>query len=104
MKQRTVEIAPEARKDLFEIYNWIADAVGPQTALRYIERLETYCAGLALASERGTQRNDIRMGLRTIGFERRATIAFTVSRDHVTILRIFQGGRDWEVVLGNDEE
>ncbi len=34
-------------------------------------------------------------GLRIVGFERRVTVAFTVSEDRVTILRLFYGGRDW---------
>jgi plasmid stabilization system protein ParE len=41
-------------------------------------------------------RDDIRPGLRVVGFERRATIAFRVEDDRVTILRIFHGGRDWQ--------
>jgi hypothetical protein len=38
-------------------------------------------------------------GLRTIGFERRATIAFQVMQDEVVILRIFYGGEDYERAL-----
>jgi toxin ParE1/3/4 len=37
--------------------------------------------------------------LRIVGFERRITIAFTVSTENVTILGIFYGGRDWEKEL-----
>jgi toxin ParE1/3/4 len=49
------------------------------------------------ASERGRRRDDIRPGLRIIGFERRVTVAFAVEEERVVILRIFYGGRDWEV-------
>jgi toxin ParE1/3/4 len=41
----------------------------------------------------GTSRDDIRPGLRTLGFERRATIAFTAQGDDVIILRILYAGR-----------
>jgi toxin ParE1/3/4 len=41
-------------------------------------------------------RDDIRPGLRIVGFERRVTIAFSVDDGRVTILRVFYGGRDWE--------
>lgn len=41
----------------------------------------------------------IRPGMRTIGFERRITIAFAVGETSVTILRIFYGGRDWQAEL-----
>jgi toxin ParE1/3/4 len=46
--------------------------------------------------KRGTQRDDIRRGLRTIGFERRATIVFQVTNKEVVIVRIFYGGQDFE--------
>jgi toxin ParE1/3/4 len=51
---------------------------------------------MALGSERGHRRDDVRPGLRIVGFERRITIAFTVSAEDVTILRIFYAGRNWE--------
>jgi plasmid stabilization system protein ParE len=37
--------------------------------------------------------------LRTIGFERRALIAFRVGKDAVTIVCIPHGGRDFERIL-----
>ena len=99
MKERSVEFAPEALEDLIQLYDWIADAASAETAIGYIDRIETYCRGMGLASERGHKRDDIRSGLRIVGFERRVTIAFTVSETHVTILRLFYGGRNWEAVL-----
>ena len=89
MKRRNVVIAPEARADLLALYDWIADAVSPSVALGYLERLERYVQRLDTASERGTAREDLRPGLRVLGFERRVTIAFRVERDRVTVLGIF---------------
>ncbi len=40
-------------------------------------------------------RDDVRPGLRIVGFERRITIAFTATEAEVTILRLFFGGQDW---------
>ena len=60
-----------------------------------IERLETYILGFDFASERGHLREDIRPGLRIVGFENRITIAFFVEDDRVVILRIFYGGQNW---------
>ena len=96
MNERHVEFAPEAVEDLMQIYEWIANAASPETAIQYIDRIETYCRGMGVASERGHKRDDIRPGLRIIGFERRVSVAFTVSETHVTILRLFHGGRNWE--------
>ncbi|MGJ8629117.1 MAG: type II toxin-antitoxin system RelE/ParE family toxin [Sulfitobacter sp.] len=95
MKKRRVEISEEARRDLFAIYDWIAKAGAPDTAMAYVERIETACKSLDVASERGTERSDVRQGLRVIGFERSATIAFMVEEERVVILRIFSGGRNW---------
>jgi toxin ParE1/3/4 len=96
VRERDVVISPEARDDLIALYDWIAAAAHPETALKYIERIEAYCAGLRVASERGHRRDDIRPGLRIVGFERRVTIAFAVEEARVVILRVFYGGRDWE--------
>ena len=96
MKARSVEFSPEALEDLLHLYDWIADAADAETALAYIDRLESFCRDMQYASERGHKRDDIRPGLRIVGFERRVTIAFTVSATHVTILRLFYGGRNWE--------
>ena len=96
MKTRQVYFSPEAERDLTQIYDWIADVASLITALNYVSRIKNACRALDLASERGHLRNDIRPNLRIIGFERSATIAFAVSEDRVTILRIFSRGRNWE--------
>lgn len=94
MKQRTVIFSPEARDDLLRLGDWIAERAGSQVALGYMERLESYCLGFELAAERGHRRDDIRPGLRVVGFERRVAIAFRVMLAEVIILRIYYGGRD----------
>lgn len=99
MKRRAISFSPEARDDLLRLYDWIAAAAGPGIAIGYLNRLEAYCLALETASERGYRRDDLRAGLRIIGFERRVTIAFTVDEEEVTILRLFNGGQDWQAAL-----
>jgi toxin ParE1/3/4 len=99
VKPRDIVFAPEARADLLALYEWISDKAGPHVAITYIDRLERYCSRFDLASERGQARDDIRPGLRIIGFERRVTIAFMVTDHAVTILRLFYGGQNWDDVL-----
>ena len=99
MKRRVVEISQDASTDLIKLYDWITEAASATIALSYIERLEDYCKGFDLASERGHLREDIRPGLRIVGFERRVTIAFTVEDNRVIILRIFYGGQNWTDLL-----
>jgi toxin ParE1/3/4 len=53
--------------------------------------------------ERGTRRDDLAPGVRTIGFERRVTIAFRVLEDAVEILAVAYAGRDFEVDFIGDE-
>lgn len=57
MKERTVILAPEARDDLIALYDWIAAAAHPATALGYIERIEAFLQGMRFASERGLRRD-----------------------------------------------
>ncbi len=93
MKKYEVSFRPRAEADLFGLYQYIAEEAGTAVAGGYIEAA---CLALAAFPERGTRRDDLRRGLRTIGFERRATIAFQVMQDEVVIIRIFYGGRDYE--------
>lgn len=76
---RSVVLSPEAETDPVALYDWIAERASPDAALGYIDRLERYIRGFDYASKRGTRRKDIREGLRTVGFERRVTIAFNVT-------------------------
>jgi toxin ParE1/3/4 len=98
VEKREVVFSPEAQADLLRLYDYIADRSGPARAIGYIERIEAcieaYCLRFDLAAERGTRRDDIRAGLRVVGFERRVTIAFHVDRKRVTIDRILYGGRE----------
>ncbi len=87
-----------AEVDLFAIYDYIAERAGAAIALRFIESIEAYCLGFANMPERGTRRDDLRPGLRTVGFRRRATILFEVNRkaQRVVIHGVYYGGRSFE--------
>jgi toxin ParE1/3/4 len=93
-----VIFSASAKADLFAIYDYIAQAAGAQIALRFVERMEVYCLGFADAPERDTKRDDLRPGLRTVGFRRRATIVFEVDRAErrVVIHGVYYTGRSLE--------
>ena len=95
MAPRRVVYSPAARRDLEDLYDYIADRASPQIAFTYLSRIEANCLDFADFPERGTRRDDLEPGLRIVGFERRVTIAFHVSETAVTIDRIFYGGRDF---------
>ncbi|MEM6440663.1 MAG: type II toxin-antitoxin system RelE/ParE family toxin [Pseudomonadota bacterium] len=100
MRRRRVVFSSEAEADLTGLFEWIATAsASPTTALRYVERLEAFCARLEVGSERGLRRDDVRLGLRVVGFERRTNVVFIVEADSVLILRIVHGGRNWEALF-----
>jgi toxin ParE1/3/4 len=99
MEKREVRFRPPAAADLIALYDYIADEAGTGVAAGYIQRIEAACRSLETFPYRGTARDDIRTNLRTMGFERRATIVFQVGADEVTIVRIFYGGRDYERLL-----
>lgn len=99
---RKVYFRPEAEADLIGLYEYIAEASGTKIAAGYIDRIEAACMALADFPERGTRRDDLLPGLRTVGFERRATIAFRVLRTRVDIVTIAYGGRDFEGVLRDE--
>ena len=90
-----VVFRPEAEADLFEIYSYIADRAGLQTAGKYVGRMEAACLSLATFPRRGAPREDLAPGVRVLIFERRATIAYRIEGDCVRIARIFHAGRDY---------
>lgn len=100
----SVIYSPEAAQDLLQLYAYIDGRSGPDRARAYTARIEAHCTGLADFPERGRRRDDLRPGLRIIGFERRVTIAFHVSSEAVIIDRILYGGRDLEAAVGEDED
>ena len=96
---REVGFTPEAQSDLYRLEDYIAGRSGAERASAYVDRVYAYCQSFAHFAERGTMRNDIRPGLRLIGFERRITIAFHVTDEFVVIDRILYGGRDLPAAL-----
>jgi toxin ParE1/3/4 len=90
---RRLEFSPEALGDLIDLYDYIALHDGAARAIAYVDRIERCCRNLSLFPDRGKRRDDLRSGLRVLGLERRAAIAFHFTTDAVTILRILYGGR-----------
>lgn len=96
-----VVFAPEARRDLEDILVYLAPETGVVPARNYVGRIRSYCTGFSTFPERGMRREDIRPSLRLVGYRKKATIAFTVEKDLVTILRIFHRGRN--IDFGEDD-
>ncbi|NYZ12676.1 type II toxin-antitoxin system RelE/ParE family toxin [Azospirillum sp. RWY-5-1] len=93
---RRIVFRPSAQSDLLALFQYIARDSGVARARAYVARINAACQSLALFPERGTRRDDLSPGMRTIGFERRVTIAFRVIGDAVEILAVAYGGRAFE--------
>lgn len=92
---RRVTFQHAAQADLISLYEYIGERSGVARARAYVDRIEAACLALADYPERGTLRDDLRPGMRVIGFERRVAIVFSVESDGtVRIGRIVYGGRD----------
>lgn len=87
-----------AQQDLKAIFDYIENRAGSTIAEGFTTKLYQHCRQLEHAPERGTRRDELRRGLRTLGYRRRATILFEV--DHkdrrVVILGIYYDGRNYE--------
>jgi plasmid stabilization system protein ParE len=102
MKARVV-FSPEAVEQLAELYRYIAEAASPDVAAQYTEAIVSYCESLDTFPLRGSQRDDVRPGLRITNYKKRAVIAFDVDTEVVSIIGVFYGGQDYETVLRDDD-
>jgi plasmid stabilization system protein ParE len=87
-----------AGQDLDEIETYIVGKGSPGAAFDFTERIIDACQALRTFPYRGRARDDLAVGLRTIGFEGSTTITYTVDDNPatVTITGVFYDGRDWE--------
>jgi toxin ParE1/3/4 len=88
-----VVFRPSAEEDLDRIDDYIARD-NPLAASAFVRRIRERCQALAELPHCSTRRDDLRAGLRTVGFERRATIVFRIEGRTVRIRRILYGERD----------
>lgn len=90
----SVRLSDDAEDDLFNLGVWIASRADRQTARDYLGRIEAACRRLASFPDRGSPREELGPGLRSVVFERRATIIYLGTPDEVVIVRIIHRGRD----------
>jgi toxin ParE1/3/4 len=101
---KPVVLSDDAIADLDNIFEWVADAADVSVAHAYVGRLKSYLQSFELFPERGTLRPDLRTGLRTIGFRRQVTVAFTVRASDVLILRVVRRGQDIGTLFAPEED
>ncbi|MCD2171385.1 type II toxin-antitoxin system RelE/ParE family toxin [Rhizobium sp. C4] len=92
MKHRVV-LSSSAVSDVNEIFDYILAEAGERIARDYIGRMRDFLQRLELFPHRGTVINND-SNMRSVGYERRATVIFRVENGQVTILRVFHRGRN----------
>jgi len=98
-----IVFSPEAESHLVGIYQHIARETSPAMAQRFTAAIVDHCEGFDIFPGRGARRDDLRRGLRTIGFRRTVTIAFAIEEGVVTIVGVFYGGQDFEALLKDSD-
>ena len=99
-----VVFSPEALQQLSDLLDYIARRASPAIAMAYTDGIVSYCESLSTFPQRGTQRDDVRPGLRITNYKKRAVIAFAVTTEEVFILGVFYGGQDYETLLQDDAD
>ncbi len=89
-----VRLSEEAEEDLAETYLYIAERDGIERAEAVDRRLRAAFGKLADFPNRGSPRDELAPGLRSVPFERRATIYYRVTSETVDIMHIAWAGRD----------
>lgn len=93
------QLRASCQRQLLELYEWIANDGAPTAAERFVSSIIEYCERLVDMPMIGAARDDIRPGLRTVGFRHRAVIAFQLAGTRITILGVFYGRQDYEARL-----
>ncbi len=88
--------SPKAQSQLSNIFEFISAKASEEIAAKFVTSIIDYCDGFETFPERGLLRDDLRNGLRIIGYKKRVTIAFYVDEINVVILGIYYGGQDFE--------
>lgn len=95
---RSLRLDTRAIRDLTGIYDWVAQQADATVARAYISRIEARCRGLINMPNRGSGRGRT-ASLRSVPFERSATILYRVSRTEVTIIRVLRRGKDVDAIV-----
>jgi toxin ParE1/3/4 len=98
----SIVITTEARAQLNHLYDYISPHASPAIARAFTDGIVDRLATLVDFPRTGTPRDDIRVGLRTLAYRRRVTIAFIVEKEAVVVIGFFYGGQDFEALLRED--
>ncbi|HYW17631.1 MAG TPA: type II toxin-antitoxin system RelE/ParE family toxin [Allosphingosinicella sp.] len=94
MKRYKVIFLPHAERRLAAIEAYIAERASQAIAERFVAVLVDRALKLDSFPSRGTPRNDLMQGLRTIVHRRTVTIAYVVDGDEIEVTDFLYRGED----------
>jgi toxin ParE1/3/4 len=95
MTRRRIRKAPDARDDINDISEWIAQTSGSvDVAMKWLTDLYDEFDKLALTPGRGTSQEELMPGLRNTPFGN-YLIFFRSTKRVLTIVRVMHGARDY---------
>lgn len=92
MKYRVV-FSASAEEDLESLGQYLLNRFYLEKVQSFLERLVKTCLSLDTFPYRGKEHEGLSPGLRSLSFERRVTILFTVQSDDVVIVGLYYRGR-----------
>jgi toxin ParE1/3/4 len=101
VRRYSVELDLGAFEDLSAIRDRVAAEAGEGVATRFIDRVLRHLDGFEAVPMRGTSRDDIREGLRVVGWRKVVTLAYVVddAARRVLFLAVLYRGYDVEAAL-----
>ena len=100
MKRYEVIFLPDAERRLSRIEAYIADRGGSAVAERFVADVVARARRLSAFALRGTPRDDLQPGLRTVVHRRTVTIAYVVEGNRVAVTDFLYKGEDIAARLG----
>ena len=99
--RRRFTLASPAKRDLVDIWTWIAISSGGARADSILERLRESCALLARNPRIGRERPEIREGVRSFAVSPHV-IFYEANQRGVRVLRVVHGARHLARALGQN--
>lgn len=103
-----IHFTPEARQQLHQLDEWIAEKATPETARRFVSAILDHIDGILVFPLAGRARDDVRPGMRTTTLRKRTLVAYQVHESSgeivVNVLGVFHGGQDWEAAVAENQD
>jgi plasmid stabilization system protein ParE len=96
-----VVFSRRARGQIADIRDYLSHNAGAEAADRIVGALLDRCVELAVFPDRGTPRDALGKGVRTIPFRRNATIGYVVNGTDVVMIGIAWRGQQPEDAIGS---